>query len=305
MTQPRLKILLVDDDKSVLEILTGLIAIFGHDYDTAKDGVEAITKLKQGTFHVVLTDMIMPNIDGMELLKYINANYPKIKVMVVTGYERTFSYTDVIRAGASDFISKPFNTDELEAKINRLVREIELVSQLELLSISDGLTGLYNRRYFDSKVFEEARRAHRQNHDLFLVVLDVDNLKEVNDKYGHLAGDKLLKEVGDTIKHCIRKNVDWPFRYGGDEFCVLLTQVTKKQATITSGRFIQNFNNKKLPLTGLSIGLAQFIRSPKEKWTEDIADLIKRADIALYKAKQTGRNRVVIDKQISVYHAGE
>ena len=296
--------LLVDDDKSIREILAGLIAIFGHDYETAKDGVEAIAKLKQKTFHVVLTDMIMPNIDGMELLKYINANYPKIKVMVVTGYERTFSYTDVIKAGASDFISKPFNTDELEAKINRLVREIELVSQLELLSISDGLTGLYNRRYFDSKIFEEARRAHRQNHDLFLVVLDVDNLKEVNDKYGHLAGDKLLKEVGDTIRHCIRKNVDWPFRYGGDEFCVILTQVTREQAAITSDRFIQNFNNKKLPLTGLSIGLAQFIRTPEGNWTEDIADLIKRADIALYKAKQTGRNRVVLDNPISEYHAG-
>jgi len=304
MNKPRLKILLVDDDKSIREILAGLIAIFGHDYETAKDGVEAIAKLKQETFHIVLTDMIMPNIDGMELLKYINTNYPKIKVMVVTGYERTFSYTDVIKAGASDFISKPFNTDELEAKINRLVREIELVSQLELLSISDGLTGLYNRRYFDSKIFEEARRAHRQNHDLFLVVLDVDNLKEVNDKYGHLAGDKLLKEVGDTIKHCIRKNVDWPFRYGGDEFCVILTQVTKEQAAITSDRFIQSFNNKKLPLTGLSIGLAQFVRTPKGKWSEDIADLIKRADIALYKAKQTGRNRVVLDNPISEHHAG-
>ena len=305
MTQPRMKILLVDDDKSILEILADLITIFGHDYETAKDGTEAIAKLKQETFHIALTDMIMPNVDGMELLKHINSNYPKIKVMVVTGYERTFTYTDVIRAGASDFISKPFNTDELEAKINRLVREIELVSQLELLSISDGLTGLYNRRYFDTKIFEEARRAHRQNHDLFLAVLDVDNLKAVNDKYGHLSGDKLLREVGDTIMHCIRKNVDWPFRYGGDEFCVILTQVTRDQAIKTSERFIESFNKRELPLTGLSIGLAQFIHSQKGKWTEDIADLVKRSDLALYKAKQTGRNRVVVDSRISEHHAGE
>jgi diguanylate cyclase (GGDEF)-like protein len=217
--------------------------------------------------------------------------------MVVTGYERAFTYTDVIRAGASDFISKPFNTDELEAKINRLVREIELMSQLELLSISDGLTGLYNRRHFDAKIFEEARRAHRQNHDLFLAVIDVDNLKKMNDKYGHLAGDKLLKSVGDIIKHCIRENVDWPFRYGGDEFCVILTQVSKDQAISTSERLIQSFNEKKLPLTGLSIGLAQFVRTQDAKWTEDIDDLVKRSDIALYKAKQTGRNRVVVDNK--------
>ena len=305
MTEPRIKILLVDDDQSILEILADLMAIFGHDYVTAQNGVEAIEKLKHNFFDIVLTDMIMPDIDGMELLRHIKKNYPNIKVMVVTGYERAFTYTDVIRAGASDFISKPFNTDELEAKINRLVREIELMSQLELLSISDGLTGLYNRRHFDAKIFEEARRAHRQNHDLFLAVIDVDNLKKMNDKYGHLAGDKLLKSVGDIIKHCIRGNVDWPFRYGGDEFCVILTQVTRDQAISTSERLIESFNEKKMPLTGLSIGLAQFVRSQNAKWTEDIDDLVKRSDKALYKAKQTGRNRVVVDNKNGRPQTGE
>ena len=305
MTEPRIKILLVDDDQSILEILADLMAIFGHDYVTAQNGVEAIEKLKHNFFDIVLTDMIMPDIDGMELLRHIKKNYPNIKVMVVTGYERAFTYTDVIRAGASDFISKPFNTDELEAKINRLVREIELMSQLELLSISDGLTGLYNRRHFDAKIFEEARRAHRQNHDLFLAVIDVDNLKKMNDKYGHLAGDKLLKSVGDIIKHCIRENVDWPFRYGGDEFCIILTQVTRDQAISTSERVIKSFNEKKLPLTGLSIGLAQFVRSQDAKWKEDIDDLVKRSDMALYKAKQTGRNRVVVDNKNGRPQPGE
>jgi diguanylate cyclase len=128
-------------------------------------------------------------------------------------------------------------------------------------------------------------------------LLDVDNLKVINDKYGHLSGDKLLKSVGDLIKHCIREDVDWPFRYGGDEFCVILSQVSQEQALITTERFIQSFNEKKLPLTGLSIGLARFIRSRNNKWIEDIADLIRRADRALYKAKQTGRNRVVVDKE--------
>ena len=297
MTEAGIKILLVDDDPSILEILSDLMAIFGYEYDTAQNGHEAIEKLKKGFFHIVLTDMKMPGMDGMELLRYINSSYPNIKVMVLTGYDRTFSYTDVVKAGASDFISKPFNTDELEAKINRLVREIELLRQLEILSISDGLTGLYNRRYFDTKILEEVRRAHRQNHDLFLALLDVDNLKVINDKYGHLSGDKLLKSVGELIKHCIREDVDWPFRYGGDEFCVILSQVSQEQALMTSERFIQSFNEKKLPLTGLSIGLARFIRSEDNTWIEDIADLIRRADSALYKAKQTGRNRVVVDKE--------
>ncbi|MFC1837823.1 diguanylate cyclase [Thermodesulfobacteriota bacterium] len=305
MTEPRKKILIVDDDQSILEILSDMMAIFGHDYMTARDGVEAVEILKKDHFHIVITDMMMPNMDGMELLKYIHANYPSIKIIIVTGYDRTFTFTDVIREGASDFISKPFNTDELEAKINRIIREIDLLNQLEILSISDSLTGLYNRRHFDTKIFEEVRRAHRQNHDLFLAVIDVDNLKEMNDKYGHLAGDKLLKTVGDIIKHCIRENVDWPFRYGGDEFCVILTQVSRDQAIKTTERLIQNFNEKKLPLTGLSIGLAQFIRSEEAKWTEDIADLVRRSDAALYKAKHSGRNRVVVDNHSGLNNAAE
>lgn len=297
MTDPHPKILLVDDDPSILKILSELMATFGYDSATAESGFEAIEKLEHDFFNIVLTDMVMQGMDGMELLKHIHNHYPGIQVIITTGYDCTFSYTEVIRAGASDFISKPFNTDELEAKINRLVREIELMHQLELLSISDGLTGLYNRRYFDTKILEEVQRAHRQNHDLFLAVLDVDNLKEINDKYGHPAGDKLLQDVGVTIRHCIRENVDWPFRYGGDEFGVILTQVSQDQALMTAERFIQSFDEKKMPLTGLSIGLARFIRSKEKKLSEDIADLVRRADIAMYKAKETGRNRVVLDQE--------
>ena len=297
------KILLVDDDPAVLEILGDFIAVFGFEYETAKDGLEAIERLKQSTFHIVLTDMMMPNMDGMELLHHIHNNYPEIKVMVITGYDRTFTYTDVINAGASDFISKPFNSDELEAKINRLIREIELMRQLEHLSISDGLTGLYNRRHFDNKIIEEARRANRQKHDLYLALLDVDNLKELNDKYGHPAGDKLLATVGSILKSCIREDVDWPFRYGGDEFCVILSQVSQKQACMTTERILEKFNDKKLPLTGLSIGLAKFIRNKDKKLPEDIATLVKRADNALYKAKNTGRNRVVTDLKPSLIDA--
>ena len=293
------RILLVDDDPDILDILGDFIAVFGFEYETAADGLEAIEKMKHGAFNIVLTDMMMPNMDGMELLHHIHNNYPETKVMVVTGYDRTFTYTDVINAGASDFISKPFNPDELEAKINRIIREIELMRQLEHLSISDGLTGLYNRRHFDNKIIEETRRAYRQKHDLYLALLDVDNLKELNDKYGHPAGDKLLSSVGSILKSCIREDVDWPFRYGGDEFCVILSQVSQKQACMTTERILEKFNEKKLPLTGLSIGLAKFVRSEDTKLPEDIATLVRRADNALYKAKNTGRNRIVTDLEPS------
>jgi diguanylate cyclase (GGDEF)-like protein len=291
-----LKILLVDDDPAIIEILSGLMTHFGYVSDTARNGKDAVEKLQEHSYQIVLTDMMMPGMSGMDLLKHISSHYPQTKVMVLTGYDRSFSYTDVIKAGASDFISKPFNTDELEAKINRLAREIGLVQQLERLSILDSLTDLYNRRYFDTKIEEEARRAYRQNHNLYLAVIDVDNLKEINDKYGHLEGDKILKSVGDILKQCIRANVDWSFRYGGDEFCVILTQVSPEQAQMTAERILQSFNENKPDLTGLSIGLAKFVRSNDKDWSEDIDALVQRADLALYKAKQTGRNRVVISR---------
>lgn len=292
-----IKILLVDDDPAVIDHLVNLLPSLGFETDTARKSDEAVKKLQQDFYPIVLTDMVMPDMDGMDLLKHISSNYPRTRIIAVTGSSRNFSYTEVIRAGASDFISKPFNTDELEAKINRLIREISLVRQLEHLSISDGLTGLYNRRYFDTKINEEARRAHRQNHELYLAVIDVDHLKIINDKYGHLVGDKLLKLVADTIRQCIRENVDWPFRFGGDEYCVIVTQVSHDQALMTAERILKNFNEHKPEQTGLSIGLARFVRSDDRNWSDDIDDLVKRADLALYKAKQTGRNRIVTDSE--------
>ena len=134
-------------------------------------------------------------------------------------------------------------------------------------------------------------------------MIDVDHLKDVNDKHGHLEGDKVLKLVGNVIWHCIRENVDWPFRYGGDEFCVIITQVSQDQALMTAERILQSFNEQKPPLTGLSIGLARFIYSHDDNWTEDIDNLVKRADLALYKAKQTGRNRIVVNSENSKTYA--
>ena len=217
------KILIVDDDPAILDLMGSYIESFGFEYDKSKDGLDAVEKLKSGDFTIALTDMIMPNMDGMQLLKHIRENYPKIGVIVITGYGDNFSYTDVIRAGASDFMAKPLNPDELEAKLSRLVRELSLVRQLERQSIFDGLTDLYNRRFFDGAVLMEAQRAERQDYPVFLKFMDVDNLKGFNDEAGHQGGDRLLREVGKILQQSIRENVDWAFRYGGDEFGVVFT----------------------------------------------------------------------------------
>ena len=129
-----IKILIVDDDPAMRDLLRMQIASFGLDHMTAKDGLEAVEKLKQDDYTIVLTDMMMPNMDGMQLLNHIRENYPDIEVVVITGYGDTFSYTDVIEAGASDFLKKPYRANELEAKLNRVIREQRLANELKALT---------------------------------------------------------------------------------------------------------------------------------------------------------------------------
>lgn len=129
-----IKILIVDDDHAMRDLLKMQITSFGLSHMTAVDGLEAVEKLQQDDFTIVLTDMMMPNMNGMQLLNHIRENYPDIEVVVITGYGDTFSYTDVIEAGASDFLKKPYRANELEAKLNRVIREQRLISELKAMA---------------------------------------------------------------------------------------------------------------------------------------------------------------------------
>ncbi len=226
------KILIVDDDPLVLELLGISINAFGFDYVAANNGREAMEILEKQEFTIVITDMMMPEVDGMTLLVHIDKEYPNTRVIVVTGYTGTFSYMDVIRAGASDFISKPFNSDELEAKINRILREQRMISNLEYLSNCDSLTGLFNRRYFDKKLREEVHRADRQGYSVFLTLIDVDNFKNYNDEHGHQQGDQVLIEIGNILRNCTREDVDLIFRHGGDEFAIITPHIIHEQVAM-------------------------------------------------------------------------
>lgn len=289
---PSIRILIVDDDPLVLELLGISIGSFGFAFAAANNGREAIAMLQKQEFEIVITDMVMPEVDGMQLLEHVKKHHPRTDVIVVTGYTGTFSYMDVIRAGASDFISKPFNTDELEAKINRLIREHQLIKKLEHLSNCDPLTELFNRRYFDQKIKEELHRAQRQNYPLFLIMLDVDDFKSYNDRHGHQQGDQLLVAVGSILHKSTRADVDLIFRHGGDEFSVITPHITREQVAMVGERIIKSFSEAKFDNSGLSLGIAEF--APINGYRdEDVLTLVNRADAALYQAKATGRNRMV------------
>jgi diguanylate cyclase (GGDEF)-like protein len=296
-SEAREKILLVDDDPAILGLLAAFTTAFGYDASCASNGLEALELLKKQQFDIVITDILMPAMGGMELLGYIKKDYPYTDVIVVTGQTNNISYTDVIKAGASDFISKPFDHNELEAKLNRLVRERHTIQELERLSSHDSLTDLYNRRSFDIKLWEETHRAHRQEYPLFLAMGDLDRFKDYNDRYGHQAGDNVLRAIGQIITGSTRQNVDINCRYGGDEFAIIIPQTTMEQAVQILDRMVTSYHDMAFADTALSMGIARFIRHQGRSWAEDTNDLIVRADRALYSAKADPVNRIVQDPE--------
>ena len=286
-------ILVVDDDELVRKTLSVLVSSLGYHCQLASDGVEAIKVLKSAKCDLVLSDVIMPNMDGLELLKYIIRHHVETDVIIATGYNERTSYADVIRAGAIDFLKKPIDQAELEAKLARALRERSMVRKLEELSMCDGLTSLLNRRAFDLRFPREVERADRQSYPLFLAMIDVDNFKDYNDSYGHDSGDKVLIALSDIMREGTRNSVDLCFRLGGDEFAVLLPQTTATQATEIVQRILLKFVESDFGGTTLSIGIISCYRKKDVSATEDLTHMLKRVDQAMYDAKDSGKNCVI------------
>ena len=296
MNQPKqsqLSMLSVDDDGELRELLHELICQMGHASVTATDGVDALEKMEEKQFDIVITDINMPRLNGVGLIKRITSDFSDTDVIAITGYQTEYNYTDIIALGASDFISKPINIDEFEAKIKRIVRERNMRFELRRLSTCDALTGLYNRRHLDDNLPNEAIRASRQHYDLYLLLIDIDNFKVYNDKYGHQQGDRLLQELARIILRGIRENVDSGYRYGGDEFAATILHANPQQALMVAERLRTEYNERNLVPTSLSIGIAK-LKNSHGKLAEDLDDLIRKADQALYLAKNNGGDQNVI-----------
>jgi diguanylate cyclase (GGDEF)-like protein len=215
-------ILVVDDDQRVCEVLKELFGAMQFPTTSSLSGEEALRMLKEKQYTFLLADMKMPQMNGMELIRRTRENFPSVSVVAMTGYTDEYQYVDIINAGANDFVKKPIDIAELEAKIVRCISERDLRKELSRLSMTDSLTGLFNQRQFYMRLREEIVRSTRQKHSLALILMDLDNFKEYNDKHGHIAGDEALRDVGKAILRSIREGVDSGYRYGGDEFAIIL-----------------------------------------------------------------------------------
>jgi len=274
-------ILVVDDDSYLRDTLEKLLKTVGIASHSVSNGNDAMEMLEKNDYTIILTDMKMPGIDGMELIKMICDNDYDISIIAMTGYSEGYTYVDVINTGASDFIKKPFGIEELEAKIRRIITERNLRKELNRLSITDSLTELYNQRHFYSRLNDEVIRAQRQRRSLSLMLLDLNEFKEYNDKYGHLAGDDVLRDAGEIIRNSIRDAVDSGYRYGGDEFAIILIDTDMNIAKEIGHRIEEAFINEEQ--VTVSVGYSRYEEGMSVK------ELVNIADKDLYNIKHSKR----------------
>ncbi|MGZ3537458.1 MAG: diguanylate cyclase [Thermodesulfobacteriota bacterium] len=288
------KVLIVDDAPDTLEIIQKLFHYEGYDVLIASTGEEGVKKFEEENPEVILMDINLPGIDGTEALRRIRTINPQQCVVMLTAFATVENAIQALKEGASDFVKKPFENDHLIHIVNqcfekhKTLREKEnLEEEVRRLSITDDLTGLYNHRHFFKTLEAELARLKRQRTSLSLMMFDLDNFKSYNDLYGHLEGDKVLKKMGEIVSHSIRFNVDSGYRYGGDEFAVLLIGASVEQAMAIAERirsFIEQAEFQKK--TMVSIGLSEY-RDPL-----DLEEFVKSADDAMYIAKHSGGNRI-------------
>jgi len=310
------RILVVDDDESLRTVVSQVLTEDGHEVMTARSGEEALEAFRKGSYPLVITDIVMGNMSGMELLQEVKQLRPETEVIIMTSHATLDTTVLAIRAGAYDYLIKPFEEIELISTVaGRALDKIRLTGEnrnlilqlkqqneklegantlLKELSIRDGLTGLHNHRYFQEYLALEILRSRRNGVIFSLIFMDVDFFKRYNDTYGHPEGDNLLTLLSKVLKECLRQS-DLIARYGGEEFVALLPETSKERAFRVAESVCQKvadypFPGKDTQPSGkltISLGVAAF---PEDG--NDGSTLIKHADQALYRAKGSGRNKV-------------
>ena len=300
-----LKILVVEDDVDFLKTLMEFLNESGFETISANSAEEAEEILKKKEINLVLTDIKLPGMDGIKLAKNIKKKY-NLGVIVMTAYSFEYSFEDVIKNGANDLIFKPFKFNELLLRIKKVIKELSLlddhekmINALTRLTIEDSLTGLYNSRHFYDQLDKEIKRSVRYLHPISLIFIDVDNLKEINDNYGHMIGDKILRLIAKRIKACLRSN-DSAYRFAGDEFTLILPETTASEAKSLADRILSKFVNESFVVNKieiskitLSIGIAEY------QMNEGNQQFVHRADLTMYEAKQRGGNRVIVSPAVN------
>ena len=295
------RVLVVDDEPMIRQLLTDVLGDEGYQVDTAASGEDAILKLRDNRFDFVITDLMMPGVNGVKVCETVKELDPDTEVIVMTGYASLNTAVECMKLGAADYLNKPVNIDEIRLVLARLMEKKRLQQKAreadfyKELSRTDGLTQLYNHKFFHQLLSTEVSRAQRYGGEVSLVMVDVDYFKKYNDANGHPMGDAALQKVAWVLSETSR-DVDSVARYGGEEFAVILPETPKEGGVELAERLrakIEQADFEKVEVMPngkftISLGVACF---PTDAATK--SELIEYADQALYLAKTSGRNCVV------------
>lgn len=290
-------LLIVDDEKQNRLLLTEL---FGTTYKIiqAKNGVQALEKARQHRPDLILLDVLMPEMDGMGVLRELKRDDATrlIPVIFITALDSATDEENGLNLGAVDYISKPFHPPIVRVRVRNQLQLVHQQRLLEQLASLDGLTGIPNRRQFDATLLKEWHRCQRNQQPLSLIVADVDFFKKYNDALGHAAGDRVLQEVAATLRQAALRPGDLVARYGGEEFVLLLPETNATSAQALAEGLQQLLHSKALPHPDSSLGpwltMSMGGNTIVPSTTALDPEFFALADAALYRAKHQGRNQV-------------
>jgi diguanylate cyclase (GGDEF)-like protein len=292
-----LTILVIEDHPDQRDLLAIVLQREGYRVVTAGNGVEAMEKLQKEDVQIALSDIMMPKMDGFELIKAIRSepSFKGIYMILITARIQEGDRVRGLDLGADDYITKPFSFSELLARVRVGSRVVNYQQNLEYQTQTDPLTGLFNRRAFERKIAEEYERAKRYNHAVAVLLLDIDNFKHINDTYGHHGGDMALVKISAILREKTRRS-DFPARYGGEEFVLILPETDQESALQVANKIheeirSQMFGTSTTPFAlTVSIGLSSTSTETYGDWRQMLED----ADQAMYLAKNSGKDRVQV-----------
>jgi two-component system, cell cycle response regulator len=301
-------IVVADDDRLTRELLAGMLRSHGFTVETVDDGQAAVERVGKGGVDLVLLDILMPRLTGLEACRLLKGMTVDgfLPVVLVTVKTDTASRVEGLRIGADDYVCKPFDERELIARVEAMLRikklhdhVVSARAKLEQLSVHDDLTGLYNYRYLHSRLSEEFKRAERYHDPLACIVIDIDRLEAVNDAGGRSAGDSIVRAVADVVRRSVRE-VDVVARFGGDEFLVVLPSTHFAGSVTVAERIWRDVTERtyfgeagRAARVTLSVGVALY--PSRDVRSKDA--LLRAADAALHQAKRDGGNRICVFQQ--------
>lgn len=298
-----MRILIAEDDSISRRVLESFLTKWGHEVVATKNGSEAWWELgKEDAPLLAILDWMMPGMDGIELCREIRnrGSDPYVYILLLTAKGQKQDVVQGIEAGADDYLTKPFDPQELKVRLRAGIRILELQENLRVQALRDPLTGLWNRRGISGLLRKEFNRSQRQGLPLGIIMADLDHFKSINDTHGHEAGDAVLREAALRMKSAVR-TYDFVSRYGGEEFLIFAPECDAQGALALAERIRFNLAkepvtvpNAELPVTA-SFGVASFDGENES----DLDSLVRAADAALYRSKENGRDRVEIAEQVA------